>query len=84
RHSSMMIQLTGHIALAKYLHRIGNSDCPNCPRCRLWGRSEQETVRHYIVECPACARERHLPQELGRDAFSLKILRGDEKGIKAL
>lgn len=86
RQSSVLVQLrTGHIALAKYLHRLGKVDNPYCPHCYMRGRQEPETVRHFILECPAYARERfHMQRELGRDAISLKSLLGDGKSLKPL
>ncbi|KAE9401884.1 hypothetical protein BT96DRAFT_758208, partial [Gymnopus androsaceus JB14] len=81
-----LIQLrTGHVALAQHLNHIKKNDNPNCPHCRLRGRNELETVRHFILDCPSYSRERFCMQrELGWDASSLKILLGDEKGMKTL
>ena len=41
--------ITGHIGLNKNLHRINRSDTPNCPNCA----DTEETVAHYIGQCPA-------------------------------
>lgn len=55
RQAALLIQLRlGHIPLNKYLHRIGKIDRASCPAC---GAAE-ETVQHYIADCPKYARER--------------------------
>ena len=41
--------ITGHIGLNKNLRRINRSDTPNCPNCT----DTEETVAHYIGQCPA-------------------------------
>ena len=46
--------ITGHIGLNKHLHRINRSDTPNCPNCI----DTEETVAHYIGQCPAYSRMR--------------------------
>jgi ribonuclease HI len=44
RQASLLTQIwTGHIPLAKYLHRIGKRDSPKCPAC---GQAD-ETVERY-------------------------------------
>ena len=45
---------TGHIGLNKHLHRINRSDTSNCPNCT----ETEETVAHYIGQCPAYSRIR--------------------------
>ena len=40
--------ITGHIGLNKHLHRINRSDRSNCPNCT----DTEETVAHYIGQCP--------------------------------
>ena len=50
KHTSILTQLrTGHIPLAKHLHRIGKCDSPICPDC-LWS---SESVQHFMLHCPA-------------------------------
>ena len=73
--ASLMLQLrTGHIALNKHLHCIGKSDTPTCPACGL----EEETVRHFLVTCPAREGLRgEMRKELGRDAGSMQKLLAD-------
>lgn len=54
---------TGHAPLNRHLYRIGaadTSECPHCPRT-------EETVRHYLLDCPKYRKERH--------ALGLKLLR---------
>ena len=46
--------ITGHIGLNKHLHRINRSDTPNCPNCI----DTEETVAHYIGQCPPYSRMR--------------------------
>ena len=46
--------ITGNIGLNKHLHRINRSDTPNCPNCI----DTEETVAHYIGQCPAYSRMR--------------------------
>lgn len=81
--ASILIQLrTQHIPLNTYLHKIGKAENSRCEAC--WQRSEQttdETVRHFLFECPEYAAERsRLQTKLGRDARDLKtILKNKEK-----
>ena len=44
-----MCIITRHIDLNKHLHRINRSDTFNCPNCT----DTEETVAHYIGQCPA-------------------------------
>ena len=46
--------ITGHIGLNKHLHRINRSDTSNSPNCT----DTEETVAHYISQCPANSRIR--------------------------
>ena len=49
-----------------------------CPRCS----NSKETIHHYLFECQAYARERHIRyRKLGRESDSLKYLLGDSEGI---
>ena len=81
--ASILVQLrTRHIPLNAYLHKIGKAASSRCEAC--WLRSEQnteETVRHFLFECPEYAAERsQLQTKLGRDARDLKtILKNKEK-----
>jgi ribonuclease HI len=48
--SSIILQMrTGHIPLNKYLYRIGKAQSLLCRAC---DRSQDETVFHFLVECP--------------------------------
>jgi ribonuclease HI len=82
RHTSLLIQLrTGHIALNKYLHKIGKADSPLCPECR----HTSETVHHYLFRCPAFSEQRkRLEKKLKRGANSVRTLLGGHKAIKHL
>lgn len=86
RQTSMVVQLrSGHIPLNQYLHRIHKSDTPNCPHCSMRGRQIPETVKHFIIECPAYAKERSwLRGKLGREAYSMKAMFTKEKAIRIL
>lgn len=53
--ASVLTQLrTGHAPLNRHLHRIGSVDSPTCPSCH----QAIESVFHYLIQCPAHARER--------------------------
>ena len=50
RHTSFLVQLhTRHIALNKYLSKIGKATIPTCAAC---GQAD-ETVHHYLYQCRA-------------------------------
>lgn len=71
--SSLSAQLrTGHIGLNHHLSRIKRSDTPFCPHCR---GITAETVRHFLLDCPEYAHERHILQrKLRREAGNLSYL----------
>ena len=46
--------ITGHIGLNKHIHRNNRSGTPNYPNCT----DIEETVAHYIGQCPAYSRIR--------------------------
>ena len=76
RHAALLLQLrTGHVALNKFLHKIGRSQSPLCSVCR----EEDETVMHYLIKCPG---RRHLQEQLqtkiGRAAWSISKLLTNE------
>ena len=72
---------TGHIPLNRFLHRIGKTDSPTCPACQ----TADETVPHYLLDCPGYAHERHgLAQAVGRNSKSLQHLLGNWRTFKAL
>jgi len=53
--ASLLFQLwTGHIALGSHLHCIKKAASPQCPGCS----APQESVVHYLFECPAHLHER--------------------------
>ena len=65
--------LTGHSTLRRHLFLMKMEDDPTCQNCL----EDEETVEHYLAECPAFARERY--NTLGnmflkqKDLSSLKI-----------
>ena len=62
---------SGHVALNGYLHRIKRRDDPFCEHCP----QTKETVRHYILECPARRElQRTTLNPLGRHARNLSHL----------
>lgn len=82
--TSLLMQLrTGHISLNAHLYRIGKADSPICPGCNI----ENESVRHFVLECPAYTREREyleiadarlsrsLPMLLNHDRMILHLFR---------
>jgi hypothetical protein len=70
----LLLQLhTGHIPLAKHLHRINKADSPICPCCR----QADETVVHYLLCCSAHHDARQeLSRKGGRPATVLSKLLG--------
>jgi ribonuclease HI len=82
RQTSVYTQLrTRHIPLNQHLHRIGKSPSPHCPICP--GRNE--TIDHYLFDCPQYVRERHiLSNALRRKANSLTYILTSEKAIDPL
>ncbi|KAI0027076.1 hypothetical protein K488DRAFT_63032, partial [Vararia minispora EC-137] len=66
-----------HTPLNQHLHRIGSTDTPLCPGCR----ADEETVQHFIYECPAYDGARHELHRATRRAFySMTYLLSDKKG----
>ncbi|EIW83783.1 hypothetical protein CONPUDRAFT_50585 [Coniophora puteana RWD-64-598 SS2] len=73
---------TRHIALDAFLHRIKVVDDPGCKHC---DRGTDESIRHFLFECPAWERaRRRLIGVAGRQAESLSFLLGSDKGIGSL
>ncbi|KAJ3711775.1 hypothetical protein C8R42DRAFT_537800, partial [Lentinula raphanica] len=72
---------TAHIPLQKHLHRIGKADSPICPCCR----DEVETVRHFLMECPAHRRAcDKLQWEVSNRHWGLGPLLSSKKALPAL
>ncbi|KAJ7158439.1 hypothetical protein C8R46DRAFT_836987, partial [Mycena filopes] len=69
-----LLQLrTGHIPLAKHLHKIQKAESPVCPCCR----QADESVEHYLVHCPAHNdARRELYRTGGRNARVMSKLMG--------
>jgi hypothetical protein len=82
RHTSLLVQLRmRHVALNKYLHKIGKTNSPICPQCR----STQESVHLYLFRCPAFSEQRkRLEKRLKRGVNSIKTLLGGHKAMKHL
>ncbi|KAJ3780081.1 hypothetical protein GGU10DRAFT_250040, partial [Lentinula aff. detonsa] len=86
KQTSIIFQLrTGHTSLKAHLHRLHKADSPNCPHCERQRICIKETVKHYIMDCPAYRRERfQLLRKLGRNARSLCHILSNEKAIPHL
>ena len=80
--ASVLMQLrTGHIPLNHFLHRIGKTNSLTCPACR----TGDETVPHYLLNCPGYVHERHgLARAVGCNSKSLQHLLGKWHAYKAL
>ena len=80
--ASVLMQLcTGHIPLNYFLHKINKAESPVCPTCQL----ADETVHHYLVDCPEFANERHtLAQTTGHNSKSIQHLLGNWCAFKAV
>ncbi|KAG1858630.1 hypothetical protein C8R48DRAFT_539416, partial [Suillus tomentosus] len=72
---------TGHVPLNKHLHHIAKLPSPICSSCH----QKEESVHHYILECPAFIRPRNiLRKSLGTRNLTLKELFNDRKAIRKL
>jgi hypothetical protein len=71
--ASILFQLrSGHIGLNQHLFRIRRSETPSCPHCQ---GITVETVKHFLLDCPQYARQRHeLRLKLRRNSDSLPFL----------
>ncbi|KAI0026455.1 hypothetical protein K488DRAFT_66613 [Vararia minispora EC-137] len=70
---------TRHTPLNQHLHRIGSAETPLCPGC-LDG---DETVQHFIYECPEYDQARQaLRRAAGRAFYSMAYLLSDKKGTR--
>ncbi|KAI0030057.1 hypothetical protein K488DRAFT_55016, partial [Vararia minispora EC-137] len=66
-----------HVPLNQHLYRIGSAETPLCPSCL----GEEETVQHFIYECPDYEDARHtLRRATGRAFYSMAYLLSDKKG----
>ncbi|OJT13951.1 hypothetical protein TRAPUB_9490 [Trametes pubescens] len=79
---STLTQLrTGHAPLNRHLHNIGKSDTALCPACH----AAQETVLHFLVQCPLLRRQRApLARSLPPASLTLKNLLGTTRSHDAL
>ncbi|KIK37435.1 hypothetical protein CY34DRAFT_92730 [Suillus luteus UH-Slu-Lm8-n1] len=80
--SSLYIQLhTRHTPLNHYLHHIGKNKLPHCPFCP----DTDETVHHYLLDCPQYSHEHHiLRNTLCRKASSISYLLTSEEVTQPL
>ena len=80
--ASILMQLrTGHIPLNYFLHKISKVKSPVCPACQL----NDETVHHYLFECPGFAYERHsLARATGRNSKLIQHLLGNWRTYKSV
>ncbi|KAJ7271397.1 hypothetical protein B0H12DRAFT_1003869, partial [Mycena haematopus] len=72
-----LLQLrTGHVPLAKHLHRIRKADSPICPLCR----QADESVAHFLLHCPHHdAARQALYAKVGPASLSIRHLLGTGK-----
>ncbi|KAJ7201171.1 hypothetical protein GGX14DRAFT_338206, partial [Mycena pura] len=72
-----LLQLrTGHIPLAKHLHRIQKADSPICPNCH----QADESVAHFLLHCPAYHTARNtMHHAAGPNAFVVSKLLSSPK-----
>jgi hypothetical protein len=84
RQSSLLIRLrTGHSPLNRHLWAIKVADSPGCNAC---GRDEEETVRHFLISCPAHENARTtLRNQIGaRNAGNIPLLLTHRKFLRPL
>jgi hypothetical protein len=82
--STLLIWLrTGHAPLNYHLHRIHAVESPGCVACDA---DTEETVKHYLLDCPAYEHARNtLRRELGiRKAEDIRFLLSDERATGPL
>ena len=88
KHSSIILQIrSNHFPLNKYLHKINKADTDNCQCCAELrnGAPAQETINHFIFECPAHTEYRNeLTAKTGRRHFNLPDIMSNADFIKAL
>jgi hypothetical protein len=84
RQTSLLIRLrTGHAPLNRHLWAIKVADSPGCSSCK---RGEEETVRHFLLSCPAHERARIvLRNKIGaRSASNISALLTERKFLRPL
>ena len=87
RQAALLIRLhTGKTPLNRHLFEIKIRDSPACDSCSALGRLEEETVKHYLLDCPAhAAPRRALRGTLGaRKASELRFLLSNAKATRAV
>lgn len=78
--AALYIQLrSGHVPLNKHLWKLRVKDSPICTGCNM----AHETVKHYLLDCPATSRLRsEMWEKLGREARSIQTLLSHPKALK--
>ncbi|EIW79477.1 hypothetical protein CONPUDRAFT_125804 [Coniophora puteana RWD-64-598 SS2] len=80
--STLVLLTTRHLPLNAYLYRFKRAEEPFCDHC---DDAAEETIHHYLFDCPAWGRARHaLIRALGRDAESLSFLLTNTKATQPL
>ncbi|EIW85502.1 hypothetical protein CONPUDRAFT_70292 [Coniophora puteana RWD-64-598 SS2] len=80
--SALIFLITRHLPLNAYLHRFKRAEEPFCNHC---DDVADETIHHYLFDCPAWGRARHdLIRTLGRNAESLAYLLTNTKATQPL
>lgn len=79
--TSILTQMrSSRIPLNRHLHQMGKAERPTCPHCP----TQEETVRHYLMECGHYSRERAtLRRTLRRGSDRLSCLLASKAGIEA-
>ena len=80
--ASVLMQLRmEHVPLNYCLHKINKAESPVCPACQL----ADETVHHYLFDCPGFAYERHtLAWTTGCNSKLIRHLLGNWCTFKAV
>jgi hypothetical protein len=80
--ASLLMQLSsGHVPLRAHLYRISRAEAPNCEACH----GAIESVHHFLMMCPAYAKERQLmARDGGRGVLEMAKLLNHEKLIPHL
>jgi hypothetical protein len=75
--ASLLFQLrVGQVPLRAHLYRITRAEAPNCEKCH----GAIESVHHFLMVCPAYARERRvMAREGGRETRTMGKLLSSEK-----
>jgi hypothetical protein len=87
KQTSLLIQLrTGHAGLNAHLYRFKRVESPICEHCAIDDYNANETVQHYLFECPAWTNQRRKLQ-YGMGHHKAKTMKGlfeNEENVKQL